>query len=115
MHSNLQDYEARFEFGISDAAKTQQAKRASVDRPEFVISLGDNFYVSGVTDLQDPAFQVTFEEVYKVTGLTDVPWWLVLGDHDHCGNISAQILYSEVRSWPMPFSSCTSLRDAISR
>lgn len=67
---------------------------ASGLEPRFVLSLGDNFYVRGVADLNDPQFNESFEDVYSQTSLAGVPWQITLGDHDQRGNVSALLLHS---------------------
>ena len=57
----------------------------------FIVSLGDNFYENGVTNLSDSYFYTKYENVYN----THVPWYTILGNHDYHGNISAQIKYSK--------------------
>ncbi|KAG0612699.1 hypothetical protein M758_6G046700 [Ceratodon purpureus] len=81
----------------------QMAMFATEHQIKFVTGLGDNFYESGIRNLDDSQLVEKFEEVYKDSYLTTIPWFVALGDHDHCGNISAQVEYSH-RSpiWRMP-------------
>jgi acid phosphatase len=68
----------------------------------FVISVGDNFYDDGVTSLDDPAWQNSFEKVYDAPSL-QVPWRVILGNHDYRGNVQAQLDYvSKSSRWQMP-------------
>lgn len=68
--------------------------------PNIILSTGDNIYPSGVVSTTDPQWRTKYEEVY--TGL-DVPWWVILGNHDHRGNVDAQVAYGSVNPrWNMP-------------
>jgi tartrate-resistant acid phosphatase type 5 len=58
------------------------ARRAATLHPDFVISTGDNFYDSGLTSVDDPAFDYSFTRVYWQQEL-QVPWHAVLGNHDY--------------------------------
>ena len=82
--------------------------------PRAVISTGDNFYPSGVQSVDDPQWQSRYEAVFAAPGL-QCHWHAVLGNHDHWGNIEAQIAYTEKSPrWRMParyFSWSTLLPD----
>jgi len=68
----------------------------------FVISLGDNFYETGVTSATDPQFQQSFEHVYTAPSL-QIPWYAILGNHDYCANCDAQIEFGKTHPrWNMP-------------
>lgn len=69
---------------------------------EFIISTGDNFYNRGVKNTYDPHWQKSFEHVYRDSALL-VPWYVVLGNHDHYGNVDAQIAYHHINArWVFP-------------
>lgn len=70
--------------------------------PEFIVSTGDNIYDDGVKSVDDPLWAEVFEKVYADPDLMR-PWYAVLGNHDHRGNVNAQIAYSGVSGrWTMP-------------
>lgn len=80
----------------------QMAKAAKVTKPEFIISVGDNFYENGVTSVHDSHWQKSFEGVYGDPAL-QVPWHCILGNHDYHGDCDAQIAYNTVNPrWNMP-------------
>merc|ERR1711907_911876 len=70
----------------------------------FTLALGDNFYMHGVTDQHDPRFKQTFEDVFTSSSLQSPNHFRVLaGNHDHYGNCSAQIAYSDMSPrWYFP-------------
>lgn len=91
--------DGKHQFVVADAM--EQFARGL--RPEFVLSLGDNFYSSGVTSLRDRQLNSSFEHVYGRGALANVPWKVILGDHDHCGNVSALIDYTwHSPRWQLP-------------
>lgn len=81
---------------------TQMAKAAQATGAKFVISVGDNFYKNGVKSVDDPHWQKSFEEVYHAAAL-QVPWQVILGNHDYHGDCDAQLAYGKISSrWKMP-------------
>ncbi|MGD1089379.1 MAG: tartrate-resistant acid phosphatase type 5 family protein [Verrucomicrobiota bacterium] len=80
----------------------QMAKASKNLNPKFIISVGDNFYENGVTSVDDPHWQKSFEEVYYDPAL-QVPWYCILGNHDYHSNCDAQIAYGKINPrWKMP-------------
>jgi len=80
----------------------QMGLAASDTAARFVISAGDNFYEDGVKSVDDPQWKSSFENVYTAPSL-QVPWYVVLGNHDYHHNSEAQIAYSHIsKRWKMP-------------
>ena len=80
----------------------QMAVAAKTSSPRFIISVGDNFYEDGVASASDPQWQSSFEQVYRDPAL-QIPWQVILGNHDYHGNCDAQLAYARTHPrWNMP-------------
>jgi tartrate-resistant acid phosphatase type 5 len=91
-------------FGNENQAKVARAMAEVADANgcDFIISTGDNFYPRGVTSATDEKFRTHFEEPYSALSLR-VPWYVALGNHDHNGDIRAQIDYGRLNTrWILP-------------
>ncbi|CAL1142590.1 unnamed protein product [Cladocopium goreaui] len=100
------------QYAVADG---MAAASSSVNTVDFVISVGDNFYLRGVMDEFDLNWRYMFEEVYHHESL-QVPWLNVLGNHDYGGHecdgclfeggtggcSDAQISYDDEKSWEFP-------------
>ena len=63
-------------------------------KPRFVMAVGDNFYGVGIQGSEySSRFQTTFEDVFTEEAL-ECPWYVIAGNHDHKGNVTAQIDYT---------------------
>ena len=68
----------------------------------FVVTTGDNFYEHGVSSLRDAHWRESFEDVYTSPAL-QIPWYVVLGNHDYQGSIQAQLDYGAYNPrWRLP-------------
>ena len=84
-----------------DVAQQMGVAAKQVEAP-FIVSVGDNFYDLGVSSVDDEHFKASFENVYTAPAL-QVPWRVILGNHDYCGSCQAQIDYSKKsKRWEMP-------------
>jgi tartrate-resistant acid phosphatase type 5 len=69
---------------------------------DFFVTTGDNFYYRGVKHVDDFRFFATYERVYNSPSLQK-NWYLIAGNHDYYGNVSAQILYThKSKRWTFP-------------
>lgn len=64
------------QFAVGEAMAQVCASRGC----DFVVELGDNIYLSGVSGIYDEQFETKFEAPYAAL---DVPFFLVLGNHDN--------------------------------
>ncbi len=80
----------------------QMARAATDTGAQFIVSVGDNFYENGVTSTTDDHWRKSFEDVYAAPPL-QIPWHVILGNHDYHGDCDAQIAYARLSSrWHMP-------------
>ena len=88
--------------GSAQMAVAQQMKLLAENvQPQFVATLGDNFYGAGVGSLEDRQWDYKYEQVYlkNNSSLRSTRWFASLGDHDHCGNVQAQIDYHSAKNY----------------
>jgi len=101
--------------GESDQMDVARAMEQVAERNKnlnFVILLGDNFYIDEPLTLKSTAWKTIFEEVYTGTYLNAVPFYAILGNHDDDihpgGKTHPEIEYSRKalgsKRWHMPDS-----------
>ena len=71
---------------------------------DFVLLLGDNFYEHGLwPDVHSKRFQSTFEDVFTAPALQSIAFYVLPGNHDYEGNMSAELAYSQLSDrWVFP-------------
>lgn len=80
----------------------QMGAAATTLGARFVVSVGDNFYDTGVKSADDPQWKTSFEDVYTAPSL-QTPWYVALGNHDYRGVPQAQLDYALTSPrWRMP-------------
>ena len=85
------------DWGENTTLKDQVKELVEQKNPDAILSLGDNFYDYGVRSPFDPAWSTHYTSYFFK------PFFAILGNHDHLGNIQAQIDYSLLNSlWIMP-------------
>ena len=73
-------------------------------KPNFILSLGDNFYPDGVQSTIDPKWKEIYSDIFTGKNLY-CPWYSILGNHDYGTNPKAQIDYylqKKDKRWVMP-------------
>lgn len=80
----------------------QMGRTAAAERSQFVISLGDNFYDDGVPSVEARQWKTSFEDIYTAPSL-QIPWYVMLGNHDYRTNVQAQLEYTFYSPrWKLP-------------
>lgn len=84
-----------YSTAIERGTAKEMAKLTKMYGIQFNLALGDNFYFDGVKSVDDARFKNTFDKVFDDNVLQNTPFYLLAGNHDHNGNVSAQIAYSK--------------------
>lgn len=93
------------DWGAGDSGQRRVAvamkKHCETRACDFIVTVGDNFYPSGVKSVSDSQWTKKFTDIYTDLGLGFYP---SLGNHDYDGNVDAQIAYTTQSKipWHMP-------------
>ncbi len=68
------------------------ARFSAQHKPDFAVSVGDNFYDNGVSGHDDPQWAAKFETMYPRAAMP-FPFFAVLGNHDWVTNPATQFSY----------------------
>ncbi|CAB3408891.1 unnamed protein product [Caenorhabditis bovis] len=77
-----------------ESVKNAMGNVASQHDVQMVLNMGDNIYFTGPTNEFDERFETRFENVYTAPSL-QVPWLTIAGNHDHFGNVTAEVEYTK--------------------
>jgi len=92
----LGDWGSVIHYSKTIAARSVKAKS------EFVMAIGDNFYLAGVKSLKDRKWKTIFENVYTQK-FFQKRWYVIAGNHDYRGNLQAQLDYTKhSKRWYFP-------------
>ncbi|CAI5437846.1 unnamed protein product [Caenorhabditis angaria] len=82
--------------------KSTMALMAAENDVQLILNVGDNIYFTGPINEFDERFETRFEKVYDSPSL-QVPWLMIAGNHDHFGNITAELEYTKrSKKWFFP-------------
>ena len=85
------------DWGENSELKHHIKEFINLKNPDAIISLGDNFYNYGISSTSDTMWETHYKCYFSKL------FFAILGNHDHLGNIQAQIDYSKLHSsWIMP-------------
>ena len=73
-------------------------------KAEFIISVGDNVYVDGIPLDSSPStissiMSSFFTNVYKSNSLKNLPWYVIMGNHDYRGSVTSQLSWKNDLRW----------------
>jgi acid phosphatase len=75
---------------------------AAIEKPQFVISTGDNFYPKGSSSVDDTQFTTKWKKMYSIDTM-NIPWYCALGNHDYGGDVETQVKHTTLDPlWNMP-------------
>ena len=78
----LGDWGRQGEYNQTVVAEAM-ARKARSFHPDFIVSTGDNFYEEGLVSADDELFETSFTDIYTQPELVNVPWHVVVGNHDY--------------------------------
>jgi len=90
--------------------KTEQKKIAKImgdfaeqNEIDFIATTGDIIHYCIIKSVYDEDLNQKFENIYSAKSLHDIPWYVVLGNHEYDDDVQTYLDYSEVsKRWNMP-------------
>jgi tartrate-resistant acid phosphatase type 5 len=93
------DFGEKGKYFQKEVANVMELYSKEVD---FVFTVGDNFYPSGLSGLEDSHLQKSYLTIYSKLSLK--PWYITLGNHDYRGDLQTYYDYSLINpNWNFPF------------
>jgi hypothetical protein len=74
---------------------------AGAFHPQFILSVGDQFYDDGLYNKQDPQFKNKYTNRFNSYSV-NVPWYPTLGNHDYYFSPDAQLQRTDDWRWRFP-------------
>ena len=75
------------DWGVGNSNQTDVAKGmeqwAATNKPQFILTTGDNFYQNGITGHDDPRWNSYWRNVYNSTNIKPLPWQVAIGNHGY--------------------------------
>ncbi len=86
----------------------QMSKLVHYKKPQFIMTLGDNFYDRGVRSMYDQLWYSCWKDIFinPHENMKDIKWHAILGNHDYFGgydSVEAQIYRTNIdNNWFLP-------------
>jgi hypothetical protein len=85
------DWGAKRQDTVHELAAAMASFARLGNQPDMILGLGDNFYPDGVRSVDDARFQTTWVQPFLSYPELNVPWHMVLGNHDYNRTPQAQV------------------------
>lgn len=74
-------------ISIMKQVSSRMSELSKRQKPEFILTLGDNFYDRGVKSIYDPLWNTSWRDIFikPHANMRNIEWRAVLGNHDYYG------------------------------